>query len=33
MEGRRMDVILAPSAKGKVKEEVKEVQHAETKNP
>ncbi|OGO19259.1 MAG: translation initiation factor IF-3 [Chloroflexi bacterium RBG_16_50_9] len=33
MEGRRMDVILAPtSAKGKVKEEIKEVQNAETKN-
>jgi len=33
MEGRRMNIILAPtSSKGKAKEEVKENQNAETKN-
>jgi translation initiation factor IF-3 len=34
MEGRRMNIILAPaSAKAKVKEEAKEAQHAENQNP
>jgi translation initiation factor IF-3 len=34
MEGRRMNIILAPaSSKAKVKEEAKEAQNAETKNP
>ena len=34
MEGRRMNIILAPaSSKAKVKEEVKETQNAETQNP
>jgi len=33
MEGRRMDIILAPSSKAKVKEEVKEAQNAENQNP
>ncbi len=33
MEGRRMDIILAPSSKAKVKEEVKEAQNAENENP
>jgi translation initiation factor IF-3 len=33
MEGRRMNIILAPtSSKAKVKEEAKEAQHAETQN-
>jgi translation initiation factor IF-3 len=33
MEGRRMDIILAPSSKAKVKEEVKEAQDAKNQNP
>ncbi len=34
MEGRRMNIILAPiGAKAKVKEATKEVEHAETQNP
>ena len=34
MEGRRMDIILAPaSSKAKAKEEVKETQNAEAQNP
>jgi translation initiation factor IF-3 len=33
MEGKRLNIILVPTAKAKVKEEVKESQNAETENP
>ena len=33
MEGRRMNIILAPSSRAKVKVEAEEAQNAETKNP
>jgi translation initiation factor IF-3 len=33
MEGRRMNIILVPSSKARVKEEVKEAQNAKNQNP